>query len=267
MESVTTDQLYLSFLPNELIQEISMYLDHISIVKLRKLTNSNINFQTLLLLKYPGFYKIFKKVREQSDDYRGFSYEIGYSLVDQLDRFLQQGIINSDKMGNEIDLRYTNIYSDDIEYLKNVIYENYTHGELRYIFTSYDLLSPGGKLPQYRLYKYRIEFPDTQIVKDEFVWWCDEYYYDTLVLTTLDERKKFLTDRPLEYLEASGETNLLLAEYFLMFLEHPETVELYREEPLKFILRDPPDNTTQQFHDYLILFNRIQQYIRDKLKK
>lgn len=264
-------ETYITTIPQELLQEMCLYLDHTSIIKLRKISNSNINFQYLTSVKFPGFYKIFKTVREESDDYRGFPYEKGHDLVYQLDKFLKQGLNESGRLISHIDISFINIYSNDANYLRDLLQENYAQNELRDISLSYRLSQQDSTLPQARLYKYRIEFPNVYQINSIFINSCDDYHYSTRNLTTIEEFKNVLESMFAPLWEKNHyyySSMVNLSSHFLMFLDHTETMEIFRDKPLE-IKSDDKDNmiSGENYQDYLVLFNCVKEYLKDKLNK
>jgi len=258
---------YLDIIPSELIQEICLYLNHIDIVKLRKISKIDFNFQYLTSIKFPGFYKIFKIVREESDDYRGFPYEKGHDLIYRVDRYLKQGLKEGDRLDTSIDDRYINIYSDDINYLIDLVNENFLKDELREVILSYVLMQPSN-LVQSKLYKYRNEFPNVDIINDIFLGACDEYYYFTRNYTSFEELKNYLENIiPPTWDNSNYYTSMLnLCSYFLTFLEQPETMEIFRDKPLVILSTDKGNNIEGENHEnYLVVFNCINEYLVNKL--
>jgi len=237
---------YLSSLPTELHQIIFLYLNHIDIIKLRSLYKIKVNFQYLVSVKYPGFYEIFKTVKEKAPDYYDFSYEKGHNLIY---KFICCYIENKDRPFVR-NLSFSNI--DDIS---EILYDLPNTSELSDILVAYELINPLDYLKSRtnRFYKYRIELPDIIGINGILQYSFDELWEESepemiLTLVTQLNSESFNTDK----------RKLNLVSLYLMLLENPEYCEVVHYD-LKMCEDDDMDLN--------ILLNHFNKYLKKIISK
>src|SRR5438552_18498353 len=72
---------YLEHLPKELLHDILYYMDYISIFLTGHIKKWKIDFESLLINKYLGFYKIFKFIKDLEDEYTHYTYQRVYEII------------------------------------------------------------------------------------------------------------------------------------------------------------------------------------------
>lgn len=128
------------------------------------------------------------------------------------------------------------------------------------------MLQPSNLL-QSRLYVYRNEFPNVYLINNIFIIGCDEYYHGTRNLATLEEYKDYIESIPPTWDSPNYfESMVNLCAHFLMFLEHQESIEIFRDKPLVLIYTAKKSMFNgQNYQDYLVLFNCMNEYLQYKL--
>jgi hypothetical protein len=181
---------YFNLIPQELNDEVCFYLDYNESLILQDLFNIKINYQRLLSLKFPGFYKMIKELKEKDVKYINFTYEKSYSLINSVSVYL-------DNLRNEGGyLKYDKLASDKIEEVKIALFSNNIFlPEIKDILASHEMTVSseilGIKYYKYKnreYYKYKNYFPDIVGIENTFINACDEFIYYKNNLQSLSKK-------------------------------------------------------------------------------
>lgn len=125
---------YFDRLPKELITEICYYLNYIQINVLSEELSSSkddkmiqIDYRQLFAIKYPTFYKVIEYLKSNDREYKDYTYEMGYNLIDHEYSMFHSDIFKSNNLGiilaskfsdrtiNEIIYSYRLLIDDEVK--------------------------------------------------------------------------------------------------------------------------------------------------------
>ena len=95
---------YFELIPNELINEIALYLDYQGTIKSRLILEEKyqkisgkplIGYELLLLKKFPGIHRVVKIVIQNAINWKSYTYERAYNLMNLLELFIKNQIIEN----------------------------------------------------------------------------------------------------------------------------------------------------------------------------
>jgi hypothetical protein len=242
---------YFNLIPQELNDEVCLYLDYNDSLILRELFGIKINYQRLLSLKFPGFYKIIKDLKDKDVKYKDFPYEKGYSVINSVNIN-----VNYLRKRDKLNLKYDKLTSENIEDVMNTIHENMIMlVEVIQLLNSYGTIKENypEDLAGSKYYKYKNYFPDIASVGDNFTWICDEFAGGTYYRHNLDH--------------ICDETNYFL-KYGLLLLYVLETPQISPENKNTILSCDPdfitfsPDISMDYESTYKIMYEYILKYLK-----
>jgi hypothetical protein len=252
---------YLQVIPEDLINEIAVYLDYIESIKFSLISGVDLRYEYLLSVKFPGFYKFVKIVKSKSINYRDFPYRKAYDLIHQQEKYMK-AISAYGPANIHYRDKYTNIYTDDIEeYIETVTMNDFDITEFEQLFDEYHMLIKDSDYHKY--YKYRIEYPNIAGLEGTLIIAIMdyEYYVSSGILRGYVENFKFEIYPNLHY-----EPNLLpLVTLYLILLIRPELTDILKSrEDLRIAPTDPDkflDLDIVIVNNYMIMYQHIIDYI------
>ena len=172
---------YVNLIPNELINNICIYLDYTQATIIEMEFNIDINYGYLLYIKYPAFYKILKILQLKDIKYKEYPYREPYDVINLVEKILKYDnmyiSINGLRSENINDFKQT-IYDGEYvyKYAKNINMK-----DIDDILTSYNVL-----VKQNNIYsKYQRYFPDIEGGENLFFDVAQEFYPEVINIKCL----------------------------------------------------------------------------------
>jgi len=155
-----------------------------------------IDYQLLLRLKFPGFHRVLRTVKDNSISWKKYTYEQGYSLACLIEIYIKGEIKNNPEQFDEdaLDVLYSNSFGE----LMELLYD--TESNIREIYDidkAYIQIIDQSHARQF--VKYRTRLPEINNI-DEYFYAAYNRYYEDVVSMVLD---------PLEYIKEKYSTGIL----------------------------------------------------------
>lgn len=261
-------ELYLELLPNELINQIALYLDYQGTIKLRVILEDKytvlsdkplINYELLLLSKFPGVHRAIKEVKQNSIHWKNYTYERGYNLMNLVELYLKNQIEADTFDTDTLEL----LYEDDFGELMGLIYDHGMDiGEIYALDKAYTQIIDKSVSSQF--IKYRVMMPEITNI-DEYFFAAYNRYYDDVIkkgIVPLD----YVRDTSFNLMSKFYDFNIVdLIIYYLVILDNPTTINYFKDNKLKEIsIGNNTYNSDRQYIEYMIIFQHMKEYINNK---
>ena len=138
---------YLSEIPSELLHLTCSFLNYKNIQKLYKTLELNLDsipYETILSVKYPGFYHIIKTIKRENNSYKNYPWETGFELIDRIDRYIK----------NIHDGEYCNVYSSNPEEIMDILIMGFKFNEVHDMTAAYTISLEYKDHKYYKFMKY-----------------------------------------------------------------------------------------------------------------